>query len=134
MISTQLSQLLATKGDDEVVTAKLATSTEYGTHNALPSCIGVLQPHRIHLHNIHLLSYNFFNHIRFRNMIRSEYFVEIPCSDESLMVTFELIAMHVVPPRIVKKKNSLEFTIEGYVNLMDVFLFLLQALLMFSLL
>ena len=35
-------QLLATKGDDEVVTSRLAISTEYGTHNALPSCIGVL--------------------------------------------------------------------------------------------
>jgi hypothetical protein len=45
-------QLLATKGDDEVVTARLAASSEYGTHNALPSCIGVLQPHRIHHHNI----------------------------------------------------------------------------------
>ena len=35
-------QLLAKKGDDEVVTARLAASTEYGNHNALPSCIGVL--------------------------------------------------------------------------------------------
>ena len=49
-------QLLATKYDDEVVTAKLATSTEYGTNNALPSYLGVLQPHQIHHHNIHILS------------------------------------------------------------------------------
>ena len=113
-------QLLATKGDDEVVTARLAASTEYGTHNALPSCIEVLQPHRIHHHNINLLSYKFFNHIRSCNMIHSEYFVETPCSDESFMVTFELIAMHVVPPGIVKKNNSLEVTIQGYVNLKEV--------------
>ena len=113
-------QFLTTKGDDEVVTVGLATSTEYGTHNALPSCIGVLQPHRIHRHNIHLLSYKVFNHIRSRNMIHSEYFVEILCSNESFMVTFELIAMHVVPPGIVKKNNSLGFTIEGYVNLKGV--------------
>ena len=86
-------QLLATKGDDEVVTARLVTSTEYGTHNPLPSCIGVLQPHQIHRHNIHLLSYKVFNHIRSRNMIHSESFVEIPCSDEIFMVTFDLIAM-----------------------------------------
>lgn len=32
------------------------------------------------------------------------------------MVTFELIAMHVIRPGIVKKNNSLEFTIEGYAN------------------
>jgi hypothetical protein len=38
-------QLLATKGDDEVVIARLVASTEYGTHNALPSYLGVLQPH-----------------------------------------------------------------------------------------
>ena len=38
-------------------------------------------------------------------MIRSEYFVEIPCSKESFMVTFELITMHVVLPGIVKKKQ-----------------------------
>ena len=113
-------QLLATKGDDEVVTARLAASIEYGTHNALPSCIGVLQPHRVHHHNIHLLSYKVFNHIRSRNMIRSESFVEIPCSDEIFMVTFELIAMHAVPPGIVNKNNSLEFTIEGYANLKEV--------------
>ena len=56
-------------------------------------------------------------------MIRSEYFVEIPCSDEIFMVTFELIAMHVIPPRIVKKNNSLEFTIEGYANIKEVFLY-----------
>ena len=53
-------------------------------------------------------------------MICSEYFVEIPCSDESFMITFELIAMHTIPPGIVKKNNSLEFTIEGYVNLKEV--------------
>jgi hypothetical protein len=35
-------QLLATKGDNEVVTARLAASIEYGTHNSLPSYIGVL--------------------------------------------------------------------------------------------
>ena len=84
------------------MTARLASSTEYGTHNALPSCIGVLKPHRIHL-----LSYKVFNHIRSHNMLRSESFVEIPCSDESFMVTFELIAMHAVPPGIVNKNNSL---------------------------
>ena len=112
-------QLLATKGDDEVVTVRLAASLKYGTHNALPSCIGVLQPHRIHCHNIHILSYKVFNHIMSRNMIRSESFVEIPCSDESFMVTFELIAMHAIPLGIVKKKNSLDFTIEGYVNLKE---------------
>ena len=53
-------------------------------------------------------------------MIRSEYFVEIPCSKESFMVTFELITMHVVLPGIVKKNNSLEFNIEGYTNLKEV--------------
>ena len=53
-------------------------------------------------------------------MIRSEYFVEITCLDESFMVTFELTTMHSIPPGIVKKKNSLEFTIEGYVNLKEV--------------
>ena len=111
-------QLLATKGVDEVVTARLDSSREDGTHNALPSCIGVLHPHRIHL-----LSFKVFNHIKSRNMIHSQYFAEIPSSDESFMVTFELIAMHVVPPRIVKKKNSLEFTIEGYVNLKEVFFY-----------
>ena len=83
-------QLLATKGDDEVVTYRLAASKEYGTHNALPSCIGVLQPHRIDCHNIHLLSYKVFNHIKSHNMIHSESFVEIPCSDESFMFNFVL--------------------------------------------
>ena len=54
-------------------------------------------------------------------MISSESFVEIPCSNESFMVTFELInAMHVVPPGIVKKNNSLDFTIECYENLKEV--------------
>ena len=53
-------------------------------------------------------------------MIHSESFVEITCSDESFMVTFEIIAMHVVPPGIVKKKNALEFTIKGYANLKKV--------------
>ena len=53
-------------------------------------------------------------------MIHSESFVEIPCSDESFMVTFELIAIHVVPLGIVKKNNSIEFTIEGYANLKEV--------------
>jgi hypothetical protein len=47
-------------------------------------------------------------------MIHNESYVEIPCSNESFMVTFELIAMCYVPPRIVKKNNSLEFIIEGY--------------------
>ena len=84
-------QLLATMGDDEVVTARLVASTEYGTHNALPSCIGVLQPHRIHRHNNHLLSYKFFNHIKSRNIIRSKNFVEIPCSEVSFMVTLSLL-------------------------------------------
>ena len=35
-------QLLATKGDDEVATARLAASTEYGTKNALPSYLGII--------------------------------------------------------------------------------------------
>ena len=35
-------QLLTTKGDSEVVTARLVASTEYGTRNALPSYLGVL--------------------------------------------------------------------------------------------
>ena len=71
-------QILATEGDDEVVTSRLAASTEYGTHNALPSCIGLLYPHRIHHHNIHLISYKVFNHIRSHSVIGSESFVEIP--------------------------------------------------------
>ena len=37
-------QLLATKGDSDVVTLRLAASTEYGTNNALPSYIKVLHP------------------------------------------------------------------------------------------
>ena len=102
------------------MTVGLAASTEYGTHNALPSYIGVLHPNRVHRHNIHLLSCNFFNHMRSRNIRHSESYVEIPCSDESFMVTFELIAMHYVPPGIVKKNNSLEFNIEGYENLKEV--------------
>ena len=119
MISTPLFNFLQQKGDNEAVTARLAASTEYGTHNALLSYLRVLQPHQIHRHNIHFISYKVFNHIRSRYMIHSEYFVEIPCSDESFMVTFELIAMHVVPPGIVKKNNSLEFTIEGYANIKE---------------
>ena len=39
------------------------------------------------------------------------------------MVTFELISMHYVPPGIVKKNNSLEFSIEGYDNLKGVVLY-----------
>ena len=35
-------KLLATKGDDEVVSSRLATSTKYGTHTVLPSYLGVL--------------------------------------------------------------------------------------------
>ena len=50
-------------------------------------------------------------------------YVEIPCSDESFKVTFELIAMHYVPPRIVKKNNSLELIIEGYENIKEAFLY-----------
>ena len=69
-------QLLATKGDDEVVTARLVASTEYGTHNALKSYLGVFHPHQIHHHNIHGLSYKVFDHIKSHNMIRSESFVE----------------------------------------------------------
>ena len=53
-------------------------------------------------------------------MIRCEYFVEFSCSDECFMVTFELIAMHAIPPGIVKKNIALEFIIEGYVNLKEV--------------
>ena len=49
-------QLLATKGDSEVVTTRLDASTEYGTKNALPSYLGVLQPNQVHRHNINLLS------------------------------------------------------------------------------
>ena len=73
----------------------------------------------MHRHNSHLLYYKFFNHIRSQNIIRSESYVEIPCSDEIFMVTFELIAMHSVPPGIVKKNNSLEFIIEGYQNIKE---------------
>ena len=39
------------------------------------------------------------------------------------MVTFELIAMHFVPPGIVKKNNSLEFIIEGYENIKEEFMY-----------
>ena len=116
-------QLLTTKGDSEFVTTRLAASTEYGTQNAFPSYLGVLQPNRVHRHNIHLISYIKFNYIRSWNIICSESYVEIPCSDESFMVTFELIAMHVVPPRVVKKNNSLEFIIEGYENLKEPFFY-----------
>ena len=35
-------QLLATKGDDKVVTTSLVDSMEYGTHNALPLYIQVI--------------------------------------------------------------------------------------------
>ena len=49
--------------------------------------------------------------------------MEIPCLDESFMVTFELIAMHYVPPGIVKKNNSLYFIIEGYDNLKEEFFY-----------
>ena len=49
-------QLLGTKGGNAVVTARLANSIEYETHNAFPSYIGVLQPNRVHRHNIHVLS------------------------------------------------------------------------------
>ena len=45
--------------------------------------------------------------------------MEIPCSDEIFMVTFELIAMNSVPPGIVKNNNSLEFSIKGYENLKE---------------
>ena len=38
-------QLLATKGNNEVVSSRLAAFTEYGTQNAFPSYLGVLQPH-----------------------------------------------------------------------------------------
>ena len=49
--------------------------------------------------------------------------MEIPCSDEIFMVTFELIAMHSVPPRIVKNNSSLELIIEGYENIKEAFLY-----------
>ena len=52
-------------------------------------------------------------------MIGSKSYVESPCSDESFIIAFELIVMHFVPPRIMKKKNSVEFTIEGYVDLKE---------------
>ena len=112
-------QILVAKGDSEVVTTRLAASTEYGTKNALPSYLRVLQPNQVHCHNIHILSYNFFHHIRSQNNTHSEYYVEIPCSGESFMVTFELIVMHSLPPGIVKKNNSLEFIIECYDNLKE---------------
>ena len=70
-------QFLATKGDNEVVTAGLVASTKYGTHNALPSYLGVLYPNRMCSVNIHLLSYKLFNHIRSRNIIHIESYVEI---------------------------------------------------------
>ena len=60
------------------MTVGLAASTEYGTHNALPSYIGVLHPNQVHRHNIHLLSYKVFNHIRSQDIIRNESYVEIP--------------------------------------------------------
>ena len=97
-------QILATKGGNKVVTSRLVSSIEYGTHNALPSYIVVLQLNRIHRHKNHLLSYKVFNHIRSRNIIRNESYVEIPYSDESFMVSFELIAMHYVPPSDCKEE------------------------------
>ena len=54
--------------------------------------------------------------------------MEIPCLDESFMVTFKLIAMHSIPPRIVKKNNSLEFTIEGYMDLKEVVVYTWKTL------
>ena len=36
------------------------------------------------------------------------------------MATFEFLAMHSLTPGIVKKNNSLEFTIEGYANIKEV--------------
>ena len=52
--------------------------------------------------------------------MHSESYVEIPCLNESLIVTFEQIAMHSAPHGIVKKNNSLEFIIEVYENIKDV--------------
>ena len=46
--------------------------------------------------------------------------MEIPCLDESFMVTFELIAMHSIVPGIVKKNDSVEFSIEGCENFKEV--------------
>jgi hypothetical protein len=54
------------------------------------------------------------------NMIHNESYVKILCPNESFMVTFELIAMHFVPSRIVKKNHSLELIIEGYKDLKEV--------------
>jgi hypothetical protein len=62
-------QLLALKGDDEVVIVILVAYTEYGTHNVLPSHLGVLKSHRVHLHNIHLLSYKVFSYVRSWNIV-----------------------------------------------------------------
>ena len=76
-------QLLVTKGDSEVVTAILVASTKYGTQNALPLYLGVLQPSQLLRHNIHLLSYKVFNHIRSRNIIHGESYMDIPCSNET---------------------------------------------------
>lgn len=55
-------------------------------------------------------------------MICSEYYVENPCLDEILMVTFEIIATYFVHLEIVKKNNSLEFNIDGYEDLKVVLL------------
>jgi len=46
-------------------------------------------------------------------MIHNESYVEIPCSDESFMVTFEIMEIHYVPSKTMKNKNSLNFIIEG---------------------
>ena len=53
--------------------------------------------------------------------------MEIPCSDESFMVTFELISMHSVPLGIIKKNNSLDFIIERYENIKEVVFYTLTT-------
>jgi hypothetical protein len=53
-------------------------------------------------------------------MISSESHVEIPFSYEIFMVIFELISTHNIPPRIVKKNNSIELIIECYKDIKKV--------------
>lgn len=60
-------------------------------------------------------------------MIHIGSYVETPFSYESFIVTFELIAMHYVPPGIVKKNNSLNFTIDGYTYLKEVVFYTLKT-------
>ena len=45
--------------------------------------------------------------------------MEIPCTNEFIMVTFKLISMHFVPPGTLKKKNSQDFNIEVYADIKE---------------